>query len=55
MMRLFEQEPELRICRMCQPRVWGAEAPSSQSCDAKSREAGFCITGRNLLFIQELR
>lgn len=32
------------------PRVWGAEAPSSKSCNTKGHEVGFCITGRNLLW-----
>ena len=40
----------MHIRRICRPRVWGAEAPSSQPCDTKGREAGFCIAGRNLLW-----
>lgn len=42
-----------QICisvRICQPRVWGAEAPSSKPEWLKIHEVGFELRRRNLLF-----
>ena len=52
---IFNSSQILHICQNVQPRVWGAESPSSFVCEQKSTKWVFVLHGETCLFLFEFR